>query len=201
MVPELNSIFDQTNSYRSEIYPFLFTNKLITNKRFQLLFNKGNVLTNIQGTNVLLPIIDIYTERFNESNQKNAVLCCLGTHLFHSFVIIVESLRIDEQEIIEGIKFIISTENKDYLEAWKYLLAFFLIYLKLVYKNDDKMFLKIINNLENDSECMSLVEYGQLQLKTVPFAFDIVRNAEISLEDPQIVTLMDLIAVETLWSI
>lgn len=196
-----NSIFTDTNNYQSKIYPFLFTHKLITNKRFQLLFNKGNLLTDINGTNALLPIIDIYVERFNERTNNNKIVCCLGTHLFHSFIVIIESLNIQYQEIIEAIKFIINKNNIANLENWKYLLSLFFVYLKLANKKNPRAFLKIIKKLEDNKECLSLVEYGQLQIKTIPLSFDLLKDGNNSFEKVEIVTLMHIISVDQLWYI
>lgn len=201
MAIEHNSIFYDTNNYRSKIYPFLFVHKLVANKRFQLLFNKGNLLTNPTGTNALLPIIDIYLDRYQEKDSANKVVCCLGTHLFHSFVIMIESLKIEEQEVVESMKFILDKDNTENLESWKYLLAFFVIYLKLVNKQNEVQFLRIIKSLEEEEQCLSLLEYGQLQLKTVPLSADLLGKDGNNTEDVEILKLIDMVSAEKLWCI
>lgn len=113
----------------------------------------------------------------------------------------VESLKIDEQEMVESIKFIIAKDNVENLESWKYLLAFFVIYLKLANKQNEAQFLSIVKGLEDDEHCLSLVEYGQLQLKTVPLTADLLGKDDNSIEDVKIVKLIDIVSADRLWCI
>lgn len=198
---QMNLIFEENNKYESKIYPYSILQLLKKQKRFNLLFNQGNLLTNVTGTNAFIPIINIYLEKFSPNHDYNRVYCCLGTQLFHSFILIIESLRVSPSEIKDGINFILNKENISNLNNMKYLLALFLIYLKLFHKHTPERFSSIIKELEDDSNTISILDYGRLEYCSVPISYDINNLEDGVFDEVEVISLMCIISASSLWGL
>ena len=196
-----NPIFDDDNKYESRIYPYSVLQLLKTQKRFNLLFNKGNLLTKVTGTNALIPIVDIFLEKYSPTHNYNRIYCCLGTQLFHSFILIIESLLVSVRELEESIVFILDKQNVTNLPNMKHLLSLFMIYMKLLYKHTPEKFLDFIKKIENDQDTLSILDYGKLEFNSVPLTYNIQNIKEGVFDQVEIVTLFDLVSASSLWNL
>lgn len=196
-----NLIFEENNKYESKIYPYSILQLLKKHKRFNLLFNQGNLLTHVTGTNALIPIINIFLEKYSPKHDYNKVYCCLGTQLFHSFILIIESLSVSPSEIKDGIHFILNKRNTSNLENMKYLLALFLIYSKLLYKHTPKKFLSMIKEIEDDVNTISILDYGRLEYNSVPISNSIHTLENGVFDEVEVITLISIISASSLWGL
>lgn len=196
-----NQIFDDDNKYESRIYPYSVLQLLKTQKRFNLLFNQGNLLTKVTGTNALIPIINIFLEKYSPSHDYNRIYCCLGTQLFHSFILIIESLHVPISEIEESIFFILDKKNVTNLSNMKYLLSLFMIYMKLLYKHTPGKFIDFINKIENNQDTLSILDYGKLEFNSVPLTYNIQNIKDGIFDQVEILTLLDLASASSLWNL
>lgn len=201
VIMQKNLIFEENNKYESKIYPYSILQLLKTQKRFNLLFNQGNLLTHVTGTNALIPIINIFLEKYSPNHDYNRVYCCLGTQLFHSFILIVESLSVSPSEIKDGINSILSKENISNLSNMKYVLAMFLIYLKLLYKHTPERFLSMIKEIEDDANTISILDYGRLEYYSLPISYSIHTLEDGVFDEVEVVTLMSIISASSLWEL
>lgn len=196
-----NLIFEENNKYESKIYPYSILQLLKKQKRFSLLFNQGNLLTHVTGTNALIPIINIFLEKYSPKHDYNKVYCCLGTQLFHSFILIIESLNVSPSEVKDGIHFILNKQNISNLHNMKHLLALFLIYLKLLYRHTPERFLSLVKEIEEDTNTISILDYGKLEYNSVPIAHSIQTLEDGVFDKVEIITLMSIISASSLWEI
>lgn len=196
-----NQIFDDDNKYESRIYPYSVLQLLKTQKRFNLLFNQGNLLTKVTGTNALIPIINIFLEKYSPSHDYNRIYCCLGTQLFHSFILIIESLHVPISEIEESIFFILDKKNVTNLSNMKYLLSLFMIYMKLLYKHTPGKFIDFSNKIENNQDTLSILDYGKLEFNSVPLTYNIQNIKDGIFDQVEILTLLDLVSASSLWNL
>lgn len=196
-----NQIFDDDNKYESRIYPYSVLQLLKTQKRFNLLFNQGNLLTKVTGTNALIPIINIILEKYSPSHDYNRIYCCLGTQLFHSFILIIESLHVPISEIEESIIFILDKKNVTNLSNMKYLLSLFMIYMKLLYKHTPGKFIDFINKIENNQDTLSILDYGKLEFNSLPLTYNIQNIKDGIFDQVKILTLLDLVSASSLWNL
>jgi len=196
-----NQIFEDNNKYESKIYPYSVLQLLKTQKRFNLLFNQGNILTKVTGTNALIPIINIFLEKYSPRHDYNRIYCCLGTQLFHSFVVIIESLHVPISEIEESILFILDKQNAFNLPNMAYLLSLFLIYLKLLYKHSPDKFLEFLAKTESDSNTLSILDYGKLEFNSVPLSYNIKDLKDGIFDEVEVISLFEIISTSSLWNL